>query len=426
MRTKHGILTSEFVDTAEQIANEALKHGYTHIWAMKQRDIVVPAKHDEYSFSVAERHKKPATVTVYKRGSGKVNLILLQNTAWGEQAFKGIYPDELLTAVGTIESRLGVPMSGSPGSMGWAYLKVLHPEWIEDVHSNLKELHFTPKAGGDLIWQHSSLKQGQGLPHPARYVHKWDRRGAYPYASTQTDYGVGTPQFLYPDDAHKAAQHEKGHAQEVGVWNCVITYNPLEYDSNMPPIWHEHDNHGQKEEWLSGPIIRLLRACGHRVDVYEGYVFPQRHKLLSLWANNLYNFRTDCPYSRARDAFKQIANTTIGFTAFKGFDEDELEMRRPDIRLQTVARQRELLTHNIRKIKKLTGEAPGMVYMDAVYYFSDFKQLSFWDFKQRENEFGGMRYEGAIEITPEVQAMFERKMSVADRLEVLNKIGWVK
>ena len=429
--------------TFTDVADLALEHRITHLWEIADPESYLSEKsHGEYSIKVLERHKRIATTSVWKRGSGHVDIIIPSHTAWNEgtEAFKGVDAKGLLGAITYLERALGITITGSPGGIGWELLKTLRPEWIENIPVNLRELHFTAKAGGDLIWQHELLKQGLGLPRPGRYLHKFDKRSAYPAAATQTDIGKGTPVHLDGEAAARAAVHEKGHPQEVGVWRCTIEYDPLQYDSNMPPVWREDKGtYEGTEGWIAGPIIRMLRAFGHRVTVHEGYVFPERHDLLVKWGTLLWNARqsfmgdTGEPWRNASyaaiagKATKQIANSTIGFTAFKGFEEDEEEKRRPDIRLQVVSRNREIIRHNIDKVARLQHDKPVMVYMDAIYYLSDAQDgaTAFPVLMGCGGKFG-YKYEGRIEVTPDVQAMFSRGMSVADRLEFLNKKGWVK
>lgn len=424
MNTKHGLIRENTYPTFEAMTEAALSHRYTHIWVFDGEHIPpCPTNHDAYSFQVNERHGKVASVSVWKRGAGHVNIIFPHNSAWNP-IMGDVHPGAWVRAIQQVEILIGVPIGGSPGGAGWELVKRLHPDWIEAIPVNLHDLHFTAKAGGDLIWQ--SLKQGQGLPTNARYIHKFDRRSAYPYTATQTDYGKGTPVHLVGEAAARASEHVKGHPQDVGVWRVTITYDGARYDPDMPPIWGEEKGTAAGSEgWLSGPIIRLLRAFGHEVTIHEGFVFPERHDLMVKWGNLLIQGREQVT-GAAQKLMKQLANSTIGFTAYKGFDEDEDEKRRPDIRLQTVARQRELLRHNIQKVREETGRAPVMVYMDAVYYLSDEPVLTLPSFAKREDKPGGMRYEGSVEITPDIAGMLKQRLSVADRLEVLNKKGWVK
>lgn len=418
MKTKHGIKLSPW--PVQSLADEALHHGYTHIWAFYPVEkLGIPANGDGYTYQENVRHGKTATVSVWKRGVGHVNIIYLNNTAWveGAEAFKDVTPAQLLDAVNEIERTLGITIAGSPGGAGWSLLKKLHPEWIENIPVNLRDLHFTSEAGPDLIWQYPNYSAPK-----QKYIHKFDKNSAYPAASAMTDIGVGTPIHLIGDDAIESAMHTKGHPQEVGVWFCRVE-RPESFNRmmNMPIKVF-----GPGDYWLSGPRIRMLVDAGFKIHVIEGYVFPERHDLLVKWANVLWEGRQQTTNPIVAKAYKQIANATIGFTAFKGFDEDEDEKRRPDIRLQVVSRNAEIMWHNIQKINDLYHMKPYMVYMDAVYYLSDESVLTFDYFKQRESKLGGFKYEGSIEITPDVQVMFAEKMNVVKRLEFLNKIGWVK
>ena len=455
MKSKHGVLTINrfmWIDgdqlawntcvpgSLQEVTEIALQHRITHVWVMPAvGEFEVPASGGDWSIKPFYRHGRVATVSIWKRGTGHVDVIYPHNTAWS-LVLADAKPGEVVGMPTYLQQALGIEITGSPGSSGWELLKSIHPEWIEDVPVNLRDLHFTAKAGNDLIWEHPELAQLAAM-FTGGYIHKFDRRSAYPYTATQTAYGKGTPVHLVGEAAQRASEHVKGHPQDIGVWRATIRYDGGKGDADMPPVWKEDQGSYASgttgEQWLAGPIIRLLRSFGHEVIIHEGYVFPEKHNLLTQWANLLMTVRADfmadvntwrskAAAKRAADGAKLIANTTIGFLAFKGFADEEEEKRRPDIRLQTVARQRELLRHNIQWIADNTGYKPCMVYMDAVYYFSELPVLTFDYFNKRAGQPGEMKYEGSIQITPELAAMFSEHMSTARRLEVLNKKGWSK
>ncbi len=448
--THHAVLETEsilFIDNAKQwhcenhdtpqtytqAAETAARFGISTLWITPGYALTANESGGVYTIQEQMRNKRVASVSIWRRSSGDqgrrhhVNLIFLDACTWAHIC-SAVSPKELLVAIAYVEQVLGIPVTGSSGSMGFSLLKKLHPEWIEEIPINLRDLHFTPVAGPDIIWQRPY--------ETGRYVHKVDGNSWYPYAGTQTDIGVGTPLLLTGAAALRASIHEKGHPQDVGVWNCHVTYNGATYDKDMPPVWREHrGTHAGGEGWLSGPMISLLRSQGHTVETDEGYVFPERHDVLVKWGKFFWQarqsladrsvYRREAPALIAAKMVKPIANATIGFTAFKHFSEDEQEKRRPDIRLQVVARSRELLWHNINKYKGLYHITPLMVYMDAVYYVTDSPDLA--PFGSRPpSEMGGFKYEGHIEMTPAVTRMFDSHMDVASRLEFLNKQGWVK
>lgn len=410
------------------LAELALSHRVTHLWVTQNIGGFLPQENaGAYSFQINYRHGKMQTVSIWKRGKGKVTIIFAHHTSW-PQAFINASPKEKLVTIAYLEEKLGVEVTGSPAGVGWAYLKKLHPDWIEDVPEvNLKDCHFDAHAARSFVWQRPLLS----IERRKKYLHKFDKNADYPAAGASTDIGTGTPVHLAGKDADAASQHEKGHPQEVGVWLCTITA-PAIAPANMPAAWDKDAG------WLAGPLIRLLRKTGHTVEVREGWVFPQRHDVLVKWAQVLWAIRGEFKtgtFTRPQCAklayacIKQIANSTIGMTAYRGFeDEDVNEKKRPDIRVQVIARSRELIYHNIDKVRVMYGVTPVMVYSDALYYLSDEPDGRAFlpELVKRETALGGYKYEGRIEVTPEVLAMLDEKMSVSKRLEVLNKKGWVK
>ncbi len=391
--------------TIEELVDTALSFHISTLWILDRDTYTVPPNYAEYSFQKIERHKKVAAVSVWKRGTGHINIIFPHNTAWAG-LFADVAPRELLVAIAYVEKVLGLSVTSSPGSIGFGLIKKLHPEWIESIEFDWRAAHFTASAGADMVWQHPDLKEAT----KKRYIHKFDRNSAYPYAGAQTEIGAGVPVYLGAKDARNASLHFKGHPQAVGVFHCTVEY--MDVDRSLPPAWTEHKEAGY-EGWLAGPIVRLLVAKGHNIWVNEGFVFPERHQLLAKWATILWDSRqalnnrdiyrrVECA-ALAQSMIKLIANSTIGFTAFRGFDDDD-EKRRPDIRLQVVARQRELLKHNIDKVYEVHAKWPVMAYMDALYYVSDLEEGfdAIPHFGIRQALPGGFKWEGRIEISPDV------------------------
>ncbi len=430
----------EPVSSIEAVVEAALSRYATHIWIHPETGTFnEPRSHDAYTFDYHTRNRKTAGISAWKRNTGgrKVTIIFPENTAWAGEGgwLHNATAYEILVVIHYLEQVLGVPVGMSPGRVGWNYLKTLHPEWVEEVPGvDLRAAHFSKEVARDLIWQRllTFVEQGKA------FIHKFDKSAAYPYASTQTDIGAGTPVLLTGNDAAIAAVHEKGHQQEVGVWRCSIRYNAASYDPAMPPVWLEHKGtYAGAEGWLAGPIIRLLRSQGHTVDIHEGYVFPDKHDVLVQWANNLWTFRQrfntpgafkneHCATLAGR-AMKQIMNHAVGMTGSGKLADDD-EMKRPDIRIQVITRHRELTWHNINKVKQLYGVTPVLVYMDAAYYISnepDGRNL-FPELMKRTGKFGGYRWEGRIALEPDVLAILADTSNAGRTLELLNKRGWQK
>lgn len=424
------------------IADVAIARHITHVWILPEcGDFEQQKSAGAYTIQINERHDKMVAVSIWKRGAGHVNIIFAGNTIWWGDVAEPLWmqraafcPSEIIATIMFVERALGVPFTASAGGIGWSYLKTLHPEWVEEIPGvDLKECHFDKHAGPDIIWQSPYL--AMYIQAGALYVHKFDKGSAYPAASTMTDIGVGTP--VHVDHGRDTEKLDKiGNFRKVGVWNCHVT--SMAIHDIMPPA---HIASGQY--WLAGPRINMLRAAGYSVEAFEGYVFPEQHDVLTLWAKNLWDIRQGFDGTNdanvktwgdvacmgyAREAIKLIANATIGFTAFKGFEDEDNEKKRPDIRLQVIARHTEIMRANIAKVKAMYGAAPVMVYMDAVYYLSDNPdgRAAFPELVKREGKLGGFKYEGRVAITDQVRDMFLSKKNVATRLEALNKIGWTK
>lgn len=364
-------------------------------------------------------------------GRRQITVVFVENGKW--RCFEGLSPKVTYITIEYIQRALGVAISGSPGPVGWALLKRLHPEYDNEGIStvDLTKMHFGEGAE-ELIWESPVLKTGL-----TGYLHKADRNMAFTAASTGSDskYGVGIPEHV----KERIATHvndcspRKFNGKDVGVYKCNIKGKDM-------PLLPEPWGGSRKGAWVASPQVRLLLNRGYQVEITEAYIFPKSYALLDKWGTFLWearqSFKNDTekwkhPLGRAcaAKAIKEIANSLIGFLRYANFDEKNADKRRTDIRTQTISRNVELVYHNIAKIEREERLRPVMVYMDALYYVtsSEYARADIPTLFKREYELGGYKYEGSIQISPQVTTiLMNRSLSVSQKLMLLNKIGWVQ
>lgn len=357
-------------------------------------------------------------------GAKAFSIIVPHKTGWakskkGEPGWMATAsPKQLLMAIHYVEDALGVDVGSSPSATGWRLLHKLHAkELASAADASLAAMHFQAASAADFIDKRPLTEDEQ----QKRYVLKLDKNSAYIASATSEFYGMGTP-------VHTTTFDEKA----VAVWRVTVHATG---DFPFKRLMHVG------ERWLAGPLVRMLIAMGCEVEIHEGYCFPDKFMLLKSWANKVWtarlSFKTDTAtwkFDNARmmaeKAIKQIAVTTLGLTGYHGFGTaEESEKKRPDIKLQTVARTHELMYFNIMKALRQDGCMPIMIATDAVYVLADSTdpRKVCPTYLEREGRLGGYKFEGAIEITPNVLSVLTNMaMPVMKRLELLNKIGWSK
>jgi hypothetical protein len=458
MKTKHGVLTNEGLLTIQgnnwqtvpmardntllNLMLTCTDYELTHLWIHPETGIEphAPLPIEQGTFKgIVENwdllghtrgtHIKSVTGWQTDKKGSTARVIFPHHSGWGQTGRittpgwgKLANGKQLLVTIAYLEKKLGVPIGASPGSTGWELHKKMHPDWVENFpRVNLDTMHFREGAR-DMAAQSPYTK--------GKYLHKVDKNSAYLAACTlDMFYGVGDP--VLDEDGSKYLDGSKKDGHRPGTWYCSITPGEI-----LLPNWEKAQKH-----WLATPMIRLMRKVGYEVVPHLGWYFPQCHQLLEKWAlfiwetreffatadSKEYRRRDCCEF--ARQACKQIAVETVGLTSYLQFgEEEETDKRRPDIKAETVARNYELMWYNIMKFHQQTGKKPILVYMDALYYISDEPTLTgnLAQILARQNQLGGFKYEGTIEISPEVAEILNAKTNVSKKLEHLNKIGWKK
>ena len=459
MKTNHGCLTQEgllVMNTAENrwqryreldivhqisdLMEIALAYDLTHLWVHKEAEIADSVEFANFNperwnlrvtWDRNEKNEARRIASAYgwklpSGGQRQITLIWPHNTKWkwgGESN-----PFDLLRTVGNLEQALQVPVGGGPATVGWKMLQQLHGDWLDKPGVDLRQLHFGKEGARDLVWSRELSTEEQEM----LYLHKFDKRSAYLAAAKSEFYGVGTPELI-KGEASYTRRPGVGH-DRVGIFHCRVC-------ANDTPILRNHYKSGQY--WLMGPIVRLLRAMKYEVEILEGWVFPEERQLLSSWVTNksktglwdvrqsfredTTRWRREVPRRNAEIGAKQIAVATIGLTSYRRFGDEETDKKRPDIKAQTVARNYELLFHNIYKGVQEHEIWPVMAYFDAIYYVSNEPNGLKVIPKLLEREgLGSFKYEGTISMTPEISHLLNIPDSVASKLETLNKKGWSK
>jgi hypothetical protein len=422
----------------------AIARKYTHVWLWSNVGVGIerfnhfdPARYDV----LVNKHGKPGqeeriisctAMRLPKGGQHRFTVIYLENTAWwmeGSQPgpFWGLMPYQLLRALRLLQDTLGIPIAGSPQTVGWKLLKRLHPQWLESPLANLRACHFDRTAARDLIWSRNALAAG--------YYQKFDRKMSYAAAAKQTDFGTGQLLHTNGEEANEINTQGKKQVKRVGVWRCAVS-DPEGVASVIPG--KEFSKPG--EHWLVGPMINLLRAAEYIVEPLEGYVYTEQHDVFRKWAELLWAARTCFEAGADREAdrvvracyqaVKKIAVSTVGQFASRRLDEAEgdVEKRRPDFKAQIVGRNAEVMWFTIDRIFTLTLSMPVLVYNDALYYYSFDEPngaKAFPDLLKRTG-LGAFEWEGCVKLDEVDVLAYNALRGTAQRLELLNSKGWVR
>jgi hypothetical protein len=358
-------------------------------------------------------------------GQKSIDLIWPQFTRWakdrGQPAWGSLAsPKQFLMVIHWLEQALKIDVKGSPASTGWSLAKSLHHRQItETPDKKLASLHFDARSAFDLI--DSRVPTEEELRR--KYLIKLDKNSAYIAAAKSEFYGVGTPTHssLYAEDA-------------VGVWRVNI--HTLA-DVPFPIVTRTG------ERWLASPLVRLLRTRGYEVEVCEGYVFLEKYMLLKAWSQRIWDARISFrdepqrwPFETSRKhaeaACKMIAVATIGITAYGQFRAgEESDKERPDIKLITIARNYEIMDHNIMKAWQEDGILPVLIFKDCVCVLVDDLDpivsapgYMLRNGQSREKMLGGYKREGYMEVTPAVCKILTSADHAPQKKRALDQIGW--
>jgi hypothetical protein len=411
--------------TIERMMNLALPARFTHLWvpasmglrfikeqiqdmiddpawdlgpAGKMINVAKSGRWKGYISSVTGRRLKPRPTT-------NTRIIFLEQSGWN---FGSSTPEELLKTFQLIEERLGVPMSGSPTSVGLRYLEKLNARYYEryfekdpDVDWEAMKTSHVPA----IAWFPAADQAELFSEKQTEYLYCVDRNGSHPFAASQENMGIGSPVHQVGGEFNKKLP---------GLWDVEISG---QLSDRLPPLLPK------AKHWLPTPLLRIVAGAGCTIKVNQAIIWDKGAPVFERWAKDLWAFREEYPDGSAeRQSVKSIMNNVVGSTRL---GEDMDSTLRPDWYAQVIGSERGVVWYKASKIAKDHGVYPVGCYADALYYRSIEKdpRKAIPGVFDHEHSLGGYKLAWTLEISPDaIQVLANTKLSASNRIAALKKL----
>lgn len=400
----------------ENLVELALMHKLTHLWIQPEYEEADTTEEQARLESITEegreiqanydikmftnKYTKKLSSLVGRRKNphtSNVSVIWLSQTTWHYEN-----REQFARFIQDVESRLGVPMKGSPTSVGLRYLEKVDAKHYEHyfadpgINREQSKLLFRETAK-PLIWCRQPTEE-ELTPRPELYLIALDKRAAYPRASLE-NVGIGKP-VPYTGEFN---------SKLPGSWHVRVSGLEKLDQRLPPPVWKGwHD--------LATPVVKLLIAMGCQIEVIEAVVWENNAPVFKRWANELWKHRLDV------DGFKLVMNNTLGFT-INGLELKDSTFR-PDWYAHIVGTLRALMLYNAMKVAGESGMYPIGCYIDCLYYLTPYEN-AVPGLVQMPESLGGYARKWCIPVTDEVRAIITDKNEQQHFNMMLNKLNTI-
>lgn len=271
----------------------------------------------------------------------------------------------LLATVTYLEHVLGVPLSCSPEQLALDLLTRLtleqHAAWTRPSGVDLSSLptsdgHTVPilESAREVVWMRPLTIAEWRL----KYLHKYEHDALDLEACAAVQLGAGDPLYSANGRAYDGAL--------PGIWRVNAETAGSVFDGKRLPSCL----HG---EWMSTPEVRCCTDLAYRVQVKEGYYWPESHRTLESWATTLGKARQRVQTFQQAQA-RLNALHTIKMITHLGVEKlaDAKApggLYRPDWWAQIVGQRRaNLFAHLVAFVRR--GFMPVLVDRQAVWFVS--------------------------------------------------------
>lgn len=425
--SKHAVITDDFVFAlgggqiflsrparhAIDLETLARRTGITHFWIMPDTQAAqmrweflrdVP---DYKIFIPGDKDlERPPTSAVIKRKSeGKGGLeVYIEYPAASKWVWACDTHTDVLETLQYLSIELpDVEIAYSPQHMGKDKLwKLYSPTkrlqgYIRKPETDLQGLHFRQSAPEIFfVGDNPQLQAGD-------WVHGFDKSSAHPCAAASMVTGCGDPVHV-----------EKVQETDLkpGIYRVSFDVNGSLYDGKGLPLAIE-------SEWVTRDVLKFAMQQGYSVEIHEGYIFEESHRIFETWVHDLYtarqrlqkrlqteeNITNEVARENALDTVKSVLNFSI--SAMKLHPNWWADM----VGLARVAR-----LANLGKFAE-AGQRPLYVYVDDMAFISREKEpgQAVPGILDRQGKLGGYRCKYSVQLTEEIIQKCESILRRGDR-----------
>lgn len=300
------------------------------------------------------------------RQARRLTLVFPEHAGWN-----WVLPDTktLLATVTYLEQALARPVIDAPDLLAQQLLTEYVPRrpasWSPSSPERLRSLlgkhepACSPANEPALSWTRSltlaELRQ--------RYLHKYTHLSWYLEGCLTVRLGTGDPEY--------SANGRACDALRPGLWRIQVERAGSVFDNKRLPACPAND-------WVSTPQVKCCQDAGYRVQVHEGYCWPQAHELLKPWAGALWHAAERVSthphsYQHARgraNCYQAITRLAqLGLTTI-ALDRESGGWNRPDWWAAVAGRGRAVLFAHLARLAR-KGIMPVLIDRDALWVVSD-------------------------------------------------------
>jgi hypothetical protein len=301
----------------------------------------------------------------------------------------------LLAAIHYDERALGISIAEGPALAGRELMKITAPKnhSMSAPKFDLSTLNLQ-KSGKDLAWKRQNLVWRPGL-----YIHAFDKNSQYLGAGRGLKVGVGEPVH------HAPGSNFTIEWTVPGLWRCSIDTTDCYYDGVSGPCAL-----ARGQEWISTSLLKLCVDLGYKIEILEGYSWPEYSRMLEPWATLLWKSRMDLKTSNAwphaggarlaAQSIKTIATKGAGLLASDHTKNYDPDWYRPDWWIMLVELAKERLFRQLMRLVENGGQLVA-VAVDCLYFVSEERNpdLALPGLTARAKDLGGYKVAHSVPLS---------------------------
>lgn len=381
-----------------------------------------------------DQHERPLSVLIWPRGAQRdgrrLTLVFPEYAGWNWTLSDAM---SLLATVTYLDQALASPVRpvgpvvDAPDLVAHQLLADLTPAQPSASPVDLSRL---TGADGPL----SSIMEGAGeiawmrpltwVEERQKYLHKYTHFSPQLEACKTVQLGVGAPQH--------SANGQACDGLRPGLWRVSIEAAGSVFDGKRLPKCAE-GNDRNNEGWLCTPQVKCCREIGYRVQVKEGYYWPQAQDLLKRWATTLglagerlhtrpHVYRHVQARNNVSRSIKLLASLSLSILAQ---ERTAGGWARPDWQAHIASSSRaHLFTHLSRLVRQ--GVMPVLIYSDAFWVVSnDPNPLTAVPALVQARQWRGysVGYEAPLPLSDKVRAMLRQAKHAGQAAQALDGLA---